>query len=116
MPPSFRLNWNGARVTEQQQRAAARGLGKAAEHLLGESRKEVPIEEGTLERSGVATTDPGKLQAAVSYDTPYAVTQHERLDLRHDPGRKAKYLEDPMNRERATMLALIAAEIRRETR
>ena len=35
--------------------------------------------------------------AAVSYDTPYAIRQHEDLSYKHDAGRKAKYLEDPLN-------------------
>jgi hypothetical protein len=115
MAQRIRLDWSGARVTEAQRAGAVRGLRMAAEHLLGESRQEVPIEEATLERSGVASVDEGSLTAAVSYDTPYAVVQHEDLDLRHDAGRKAKYLEDPMNRERPTMLELIASQIRRAT-
>ncbi|GAA1994374.1 hypothetical protein GCM10009799_20600 [Nocardiopsis rhodophaea] len=93
--------------------ATARGLGKAAEHLLGESRQEVPLEEGTLSRSGTSVVDRSDLNAAVYYDTVYAVRQHEELTWRHDAGRKAKYLEDPLNREQQTMLALVAAEVRR---
>jgi hypothetical protein len=108
------FRWNGDRITEETRRAGARGLGKGAEHLLGESRQQVPLEEGTLERSGVASVDEAQQTAAVSYDGPYAVRQHEDLSLRHDPGRKAKYLEDPMNTERAVILEIIAAEIRRE--
>ena len=57
--------------------------------------------------------DPSSLTGAVSYDTPYAVRQHEDLTLRHDAGRKAKYLEDPMNEERQVIAGLIAAQIRR---
>lgn len=93
--------------------AARRGLAKAGEHVLGESRKEVPHEEGTLERSGAVTMHPTELQVTVSYDTPYAVRQHEDLRLKHDEGRKAKYLEDPLNREASTALDIIKAEIRR---
>jgi hypothetical protein len=52
----------------------------------------------------------------VSYDTVYAVRQHEELTWRHDPGRQAKYLEQPYNTERPTMLALIAAAERRALR
>jgi hypothetical protein len=96
--------------------AAARGLGLAMEHLLTESRKQVPIEEGTLERSGVAVVDEQNLVGAVSYDTIYAVRQHEELGWRHDEGRKAKYLEDPHREEADTMLALIATQIRRALR
>lgn len=106
---SFQLQ--GLRVAER--RGAVRGLQVATEHLLQVSRTQVPIEEGTLERSGTASVDPASLKGAVSYDTPYAVKQHEDLGLRHDDGRKGKYLEDPMNSEAETMRALIAAEIRR---
>jgi hypothetical protein len=50
-----------------------------------------------------------------SHTTPptYAVRQHEDLSYRHDPGRSAKYLEQPLNEERDTMLDIIAAQIRR---
>ena len=107
------ITWNGDDIAAQLAAATPRGLRHATEHLLQVSRTQVPLEEGTLERSGVATVDETKGTAAVSYDTPYAVRQHEDLTLRHASGRKAKYLEDPMNAERDTMLALIAAEARR---
>lgn len=107
----------GLRAVQAAERAGAvRGLALAAEHLLQASRLQVPIEEGTLERSGVASVDPASLRAAVSYDTPYAVRQHEDLALSHDDGRKAKYLEDPARDEAETMRALIAAQIRRALR
>jgi hypothetical protein len=105
------------KVVNQKGRAgAARGLALAMEHLLTESRKQVPIEEATLERSGVAVVDEENLVGAVSYDTVYAVRQHEELDWRHDAGRKAKYLEDPHRDEASTMTALVAAQIRRALR
>ncbi|MBL1100146.1 minor capsid protein [Streptomyces coffeae] len=109
-----RLTYNGRRLwTSGGRRRAARGLQLAAEHVLAESKKEVPLDEGTLERSGTATVDEATLSGAVSYDTVYARRQHEELTWRHAPGRKAKYLEDPMNRERERVLQIIAAEIRR---
>lgn len=109
---SFRLD----DLTGRERAGAVRGLQLGAEHLLQASRLEVPIEEATLERSGVASVDPAKLEAAVSYDTPYAVRQHEDLALRHDDGRKAKYLEDPMRDEADQIRELIAAQIRRALR
>ncbi|HEY8394726.1 MAG TPA: minor capsid protein [Thermaerobacter sp.] len=114
MPQRASLTLRTANIRQAERAAAARGLKLAAEHLLQTSRAIVPIEEGTLERSGVASVDEPALRAAVAYDTPYAVRQHEDLTLRHDAGRTAKYLERPMHSERSTMLALIAAEIRRE--
>lgn len=90
--------------------SANRGVALAAEHVLGEANKKVPIEEATLLRSGTVSTDPGNFTAAISYDTPYAVRQHESMHLRHDDGRTAKYLENAMNSEVKT-----AAEIIRKT-
>jgi hypothetical protein len=76
----------------------------------------VPIEEGTLERSGVVSVDEASAEAAVSFDQPYAVRQHEEMDLRHDAGRTAKYLETPLREEADTINAIIAAEVRRALR
>lgn len=103
-------------IDRRMHAGAAKGLKVALEHLLQVSREQVPHEEGTLERSGTVSVDDASLTGAVSYDTPYAVRQHEDLTLRHDEGRKAKYLEDPADSERAVMLELIAAEIRRSLR
>ncbi|MGI5162649.1 hypothetical protein [Microbispora sp. CA-102843] len=110
------MKLNVGAIAKAQRKGAVLGLKKAAEHLLEVSREQVPIEEGTLERSGVASVDEGQLRAAVSYDGPYAVRQHEELTWKHDEGRKAKYLEDPMNEERGTMLDIVAAEVRRSLR
>jgi hypothetical protein len=101
--------------------AAVIGLVKASEHLLQVSNTLVPIEEGTLERSGVASVDEETLRAAVSYDTPYAVNQHESMDFRHPgPGnanpqgvdRVAKFLEVALTSEAQTIEEIIANEIR----
>jgi hypothetical protein len=113
---SVRFTWHGEAVKRKQREGRNKGLRAAAEHLLAESQRLVPIEEATLERSGVASVDEAKGQAAVSYDTVYAVRQHEELTWRHDPGRQAKYLEQPYHTERATMLGLIAAAERRALR
>lgn len=116
MPQRATLKLNIGQIAKAQRAGAVLGLKKAAEHLLQVSREQVPIEEGTLERSGVASVDEGELRAAVSYDTPYAVRQHEDLTLKHDEGRKAKYLEDPMNEERQVMGEIVATEVRRSLR
>lgn len=108
------VDWNGPEIEALLEGASVQGLTLAAEHLLQVSRTEVPLDEATLERSGVASVDADSQTAAVSYSTVYAVRQHEELTWRHAPGRKAKYLEDPMHAERDTMLALIASELRKE--
>ena len=116
MVQQARIAWNAAGAKRQARKGGARGLGLAAEHVLQVSNTRVPIEEGTLERSGTASVDDDKLRAAVSYDTPYAVVQHEDMTLAHDAGRSAKYLEQAHVGERSTAADIIAREIRKELR
>ncbi|MGW1760998.1 hypothetical protein [Streptomyces mirabilis] len=116
MTARARLTWNGAAALRGTRAGAVRGLRLAAEHVLERARARVPIEEGTLERSGVASVDEEALTAAVSFDTPYAVRQHENLNYRHDSGRSAKYLEGPLTEQADTVAAIIAAQVRRSLR
>ncbi|MFJ8054958.1 hypothetical protein [Streptomyces sp. NPDC096142] len=114
--PTFRLHFDAGLASRTLREGAARGLFLGAEHVLSESNKVVPLDEGPLQHSGTASVDPASLTAMVSYDTPYAVRQHENLDYRHAPGRTAKYLETPFNAERIVVQALIAAALRRALR
>lgn len=98
-------------IREDQHDKAAVGLFKGAEHILQVSNERVPIEEGTLERTGATSIDEVNLRAAISYDTLYAVKQHEDLTLHHDDGRTAKYLESAMNGSRDEVRKIIAAEL-----
>ncbi|MEV0445962.1 hypothetical protein AB0I84_31515 [Streptomyces spectabilis] len=116
MTQRTRLRWNGDAALAATHQGAAQGLRLAAEHVLEVSRRRVPIEEATLERSGTATVDEQTLTAVVSYDTPYAIRQHEELAYRHDAGRTAKYLERPLAEEADTVGEIIAAQVRRALR
>ncbi|MDW4905093.1 hypothetical protein RB628_06960 [Streptomyces sp. ADMS] len=116
MTARARLTWNSAAAVRGTRRGAVRGLRLAAEHVLERARARVPIEEGTLERSGVASVDETSLTAGVSFDQPYAVRQHEDMALRHDDGRTAKYLEGPLQEEAGTVEEIIAAQVRRSLR
>ncbi|MFF5972216.1 hypothetical protein ACFY7C_11925 [Streptomyces sp. NPDC012769] len=105
------MSWQGDRLwTSRGRRAASRGLERALEYTLGVSNSRVPLEEGTLERSG--RVDVNGLDGVITYDTPYAVRQHEELTWRHLPGRQAKYLESAMNDSRDVMLRLMAVSLR----
>lgn len=100
-------------VMRELARGTLEGLKLAGEHILQLSRQKVPLEEGTLERSG-EVSDDGALTVAVSYDTPYAVRQHEDMTLRHAAGRSAKYLETAMGEGRAEAAQIVAATARRK--
>lgn len=93
---------------------ARKGLVLATNHVLQVSNQRVPNETGDLERSGRATVDD--LRGAVSYDTPYAVRQHEELTWRHSRGGRAKYLESALVDEAGTVRDIVAAQVRRALR
>lgn len=101
------LEWNGDRIVAALRGASVEGLELAAEHLLQVSSALAPHEEGDLERSGDTSKDETGPAVSVYFDRPYAVVQHEDMTYRHDEGKQAKYLEQPMATERDTMLALI---------
>ncbi|MFD8970544.1 hypothetical protein ACFV0C_37080 [Streptomyces sp. NPDC059568] len=114
--PRYTLQVNVAQVERELRPAAAHGAFLAAEYVLGESQAVVPLDEAALSRSGTASVDESALTAAVSYGTPYAAAQHERMDFRHAPGRQAKYLEGPLTSSRVQVAAIVAAELRRALR
>ena len=91
-----------------------KGLRDAVEHLLTEANKRVPHDDGTLERTGTASVDGDR--GAVSYDTPYAVRQHEDMDLAHDGKGEAKWLETTLGREAGTVAAILATAMRNEVK
>ena len=102
-------------------RVAMQALHDGAEAILTERLKEVPHATGTLARSA-AVTDASREDAVyISYNTPYAVRQHEDLTLRHPdprnplstPGRKAKYLEDPFDRLKGKVMELVKRRIKK---
>lgn len=97
---------------------AAAGVRDGMEHLLAETSKVVPLGEGPLQDSGRAAVKvmDGRIVGAVGYGSgaaaAYAIPQHERTDYRHDNGRQAKYLEQPLVANAATILSLVKRRIR----
>lgn len=87
--------------------AGERALRIIAEDLLSRSQKRVPLDEGTLARSGhvepVIVGADGRRTIRVAYGTPYAARRHEETHAPSGvpiqfsvPGRGAKYLEGPL--------------------
>jgi hypothetical protein len=90
------------------------GTKEAANLLLKESRKIVPIDKKVLYKSSrVVTRGRGRatFEAAVEYRTEYALRQHEELNWKHAPGKSAKYLEKPARRFRSQMAAIIRKRV-----
>lgn len=73
-----------------------RATWMALDHLASVSKQQVPLDQGPLKNSCAVDVNDDGSQGTVSYDTPYAVVQHENMRYHHQRGRKAKYLEDPV--------------------
>ena len=131
--------WRIKEAVEIAEEAALKALRTGAEAILTEAIDETPIDTGTLRRSGTVTVgdipDAEKVYAAaksgtkmknafpqpigkekavyVSYNTPYARRQHEELGYNHPLGGKAKYLEDPFNRNKDKVLQYADKQVKK---
>lgn len=74
-----------------------KGTWSALDHLAAVSKEQVPLDQGPLKNSCYVDVSEDGSSGTVSYDTPYAVVQHENTQFQHQRNRKAKYLEDPAN-------------------
>ena len=137
--------WRIKEAVKIAEEAGLKALRTGAEAILTEAIDETPIDTGTLRRSGTVTVGAlpdgaqvyeaaesgsdmkdafpgpeGKEKAVyISFNTPYARRQHEELGYQHPRGGKAKYLEDPFNRNKNNVLKMADLQIKkalRETR
>jgi hypothetical protein len=134
-----RNRWRTKEAVRIAEQAGIKALRTGAEAILTEAIDETPIDTGTLRRSGTVTVGAlpdvaqvyeaaesgtemkdafpgvaGKEKAVyISFNTPYARRQHEELDYEHPLGGKAKYLEDPFNRNKNKVLKYAEKQIRK---
>jgi len=131
--------WRIKEAVKIAEEAALKALRTGAEAILTEAINEAPIETGTLRRSGTVTVGAlpdgaqvyeaaesgsnmkdafpgpeGKEKAVyISFSTPYARRQHEELGYNHPLGGKAKYLEDPFNRNKEKVLQYAEKQVKK---
>jgi hypothetical protein len=112
--PGFRVDLDLGPALEGIADGAEKGVRLAVEHLLTEANKQVPHDEGTLERSGATGVERSGAGArgSVTYDTPYAVRQHEDMELNHHGKGRSKWLETTMAQEAGTVGKIIATSVR----
>ncbi len=125
---------NFQKVAAAQQRAVANGVRLGVGQILLEigarADELVPFDTGALSRSqrtSVKNTGDGDVEGEIAYGgpaAPYALVQHEDLNLSHPPksmggspvapgqGRGPKYLEYPSNQVGKRAEKIIAQSIR----
>lgn len=106
------VRWDSSEAKRIARKAGMKAVLESAEAILTESIDETPKDTGTLRRSGTVTEVVIEPKAVISYSTPYAARQHEELDYRHEVG-KAKYLEDPVNRNRDHVRRHVQKEVKK---
>lgn len=107
--------FNPADLAARMRAAAVEGLTLAAERVRAITVPRTPLEEGDLRSSLTVIPAGDDLQSAVVSDAPYAVTQHEDLDLRHDDGEN-KYLEKATVDAIPEVQAIMQAAVNRHMR
>ena len=131
--------WRIKEAVKIAEEAGLKALRTGAEAILTEAIDETPFESGTLRRSGTVTVGglpdgaqvyeaaesgsdmkdafpgpEGKEKAVyISFNTPYARRQHEELGYNHPRGGKAKYLEDPFNRNKKKVLQYAEKQVKK---
>lgn len=108
-----RVRWTGEEVIRATTRDGARALFAGADFILEKGNETVPYLEGILEASGHVSVDEARLVGVVSYDTPYAVKQHEDITLRHTGKRRARWLVLTMQEQMYRVLQLMADQLKR---
>jgi len=107
-------------VREKVFDSAARALTDGARELLRTANETIPIEEGVMQNSGtVIAATRQRLLATVGYGgeaASYVVRQHEDETLRHDPGRRAKWLEMAAKEDGTRIMTWVAEQMRSELR
>ncbi len=93
----LRVSLDKALVKSVTKKGTKKGTWSALDHLAAVSKEQVPLDQGPLKNSCYVDVADDGSSGTVSYDTPYAIVQHENTQYQHQRGRKAKYLEDPAN-------------------
>lgn len=102
-----------ALLAARGQKGMHAGLRIAGEMLRRDAANTVPHDVGILEGSARVTQQGNEV--AVSYDTPYAVYQHER-PLRHPGKGRQRWLERTLNEKQQKYQNVVAKEIRKAFR
>lgn len=102
MKTRTRSKWND--VSPKIRTKGREAVFDALDHLLDESNKKVPHDEGDLQASGQTQLDPVHMSGRISYNTPYAIRLHEHPEYNFQKGREGKWLERTIKRRKTAVL------------
>lgn len=102
------------RRTRDVEHISKQDIRDIALDLQGKAQDKTPVDTGALKasaRTKFKDTSSG-YQAEVSFNTPYALRQHEDLSLRHETG-EAKFLENALKENLNRYVDKIRSDVRR---
>lgn len=104
------------KASEHGPKAVAGAIFVAANEVMTEAKQRAPVDLGPLRASGYVTLPAKGQNPKVELgfggpSAPYAITQHERTEFKHEVG-EAKYLENAINATDIAGIILKEAERR----
>lgn len=107
------IEWAADQVIATTGDAAVAGLTTSIESLLTIANRTAPLDEGPLTESGTVAIDPYTLEAAMGWDTPYAVRLHENPQYQFQGGRRGKWAELTLQEQQHQVRQWLADELRK---
>lgn len=93
--------------------ALARALYAEGFDIQSAAMRICPVDVTVLVSSAYTSPPTGPdAVVEVGFGTHYAVYQHEKTELRHKPGKQAKYLETPVNERSGVLLGNLMSRTR----
>lgn len=106
------VHWDNEKALRVSREGGAEAVFRGSDYLLARANETVPYLEGILQASGHVSVDKEALVGVVSYDTPYAIKQHEDTTLRHTGKRRALWLRLTMQERVHDILEIMARSMR----
>lgn len=115
---SFKSRWKLKDIISAQEKAILEGLAECAEDLQAESEQLCPKRRGYA--GGLVSTayhevDAASKSMAVGYTAPHAQVQHYNREYRHKDGEQALFVSEPLKKNGAKYLEIIAEKIKEAT-
>lgn len=109
----MKMEWRGKQISNQLHDGIMSVMQTGMGVIIEEADREVPIDEGTLLRSGHVVAKPSTSEVYGAYDTPYAVRLHEHPEYKFKHGRKGQWLLRSWRKNKAKVHKWIGVEVKR---